>query len=144
MNGQCEESELITVIEARYKLVQRIRPRQQARAKLRALAPTRRGEPPPTAATQSGLQRAGQAPSAELWRRVFATDVLSCPCGGRRSVVAVVGLRHGTRCSPHSGPCTPATFAPEAPRVERLKPTACASYPLKETGRHALRPTGRR
>jgi len=27
---------------------------------------------------------------AELLRRVFADDVLRCPCGGRRTVVAVV------------------------------------------------------
>ncbi len=37
------------------------------------------------------LERApGRVPWAELLRRVFATDVLSCPCGGRRSVVAIV------------------------------------------------------
>ena len=27
---------------------------------------------------------------ADLLRRVFAGDVLQCPCGGRRSIVAVI------------------------------------------------------
>jgi hypothetical protein len=47
-------------------------------------------------------------------RRVFATDVLSCPCGGRRSVVAVVVDAAMARAV-HAAlglPCTPATFAP--------------------------------
>jgi len=30
--------------------------------------------------------RVGRVPWAELLRRVFAPDVLSCPCGGRRGV----------------------------------------------------------
>jgi hypothetical protein len=65
-------------------------PACQRRAQLRALVPARGGEPPPAAATPSGSTRAGRVPWAELLRRVFATDVLSCPCGGRRSVISVV------------------------------------------------------
>jgi len=38
----------------------------------------------------AGSSRARRLPWAELLRRVFADDVLHCPCGGRRSVVAVV------------------------------------------------------
>jgi hypothetical protein len=34
--------------------------------------------------------RSGRLPWADLLRRVFADDVLQCPCGGRRSVIAVV------------------------------------------------------
>jgi hypothetical protein len=47
-------------------------------------------------------------------RRVFATDVLSCPCGGRRSVVAVVVDSAIARAvlAPLGLPCTPATFTP--------------------------------
>jgi hypothetical protein len=33
---------------------------------------------------------AGRLPGADLFRRVFAEDVLRCPCGGHRSVVAFV------------------------------------------------------
>jgi len=32
----------------------------------------------------------GVCERTELLRRVFADDVLRCPCGGRRSVVAIV------------------------------------------------------
>jgi hypothetical protein len=65
-------------------------PASKVRAKLRALVPARGGEPSPAAATpsRSGMRGTG-VPWAELLRRVFATDVLACPCGGRRSVVAV-------------------------------------------------------
>ena len=65
-------------------------PASQRRAQLRTLVPARGGESPLAAATPSGSPRAGRVPWAELVRRVFATDVLSCPCGGRRSVIAVV------------------------------------------------------
>ena len=37
-----------------------------------------------------GARRSSRLPWAELLRRVFPDDVLSCPCGGRRSIVAVV------------------------------------------------------
>jgi ribosomal 50S subunit-associated protein YjgA (DUF615 family) len=55
-------------------------PASQRRAQLRALVPAPAGEPPPGAATASGSPRAGRVPWAEMLRRVFATDVLSCPC----------------------------------------------------------------
>jgi hypothetical protein len=82
------------------------------RRETRALVPTRGGEPPPAAATPSGSTRASRVPWAELLRRVFATDVLSCPCGGRRSVVAVVVDSALARAvlAPLGLPCTPATF----------------------------------
>jgi hypothetical protein len=55
-------------------------------------------------------------------RRVFATDVLSCPCGGRRSVVAVVMDSAMARAvlAALGLPCTPATFAParDPPQAE--------------------------
>jgi hypothetical protein len=55
-------------------------------------------------------------------RRVFADDVLQCPCGGRRSVIAVVTDPTIARTLllaldlPHE----PATFAParDPPQVE--------------------------
>jgi hypothetical protein len=97
-------------------------PACKARAKLRALVPTRGGEPPSAAATPSGSTRASRVPWAKLLRRVFATDVLSCPCGGRRSVVAVVVDPAEARAgrAPLGLPCTPATFAParDPPQAE--------------------------
>jgi Putative transposase len=89
-------------------------PASQRRAQLRALVPARGGEPPPAAATPSGSPRAGRVPWAELLRRVFATDVLSCPCGGRRSVIAVVVDSALARAvlATLGLPCTPAPFAP--------------------------------
>jgi len=69
---------------------------RQRRAQLRALVPARGGEPPPAAATPSGSTRAGRVPWAELLRRVFATDVLSCPCGSAiaRAVLGVLVENH--------------------------------------------------
>jgi hypothetical protein len=89
-------------------------PACKRRAQLRALVPAPTGEPPPTAATPGGSTRAGRIPWAELLRRVFATDVLSCACGGRRSVVAVVvdSARARAVLVALGLPCTPATFAP--------------------------------
>ena len=97
-------------------------PASKARAQLRALVPAGGGEPPPAAATPSGSTHAGRVPWAELLRRVFATDVLSCPCGGRRSVVAVVvdSAVARTVLAALGLPCTPATFAParDPPQAE--------------------------
>jgi len=89
-------------------------PASKARANHRALVPPRGGEPPPAAATPSGSTRAARLPWAELLRRVFATDVLACPCRGRRSVVAVVvdSARARAVLAALGLPCTPATFAP--------------------------------
>lgn len=97
-------------------------PASKARTKLRALVSTRRGEPPPAAPTPSGSTRAGRIPWAELSRRVFATNVLSWPCGGRRSVVAVVAdsAMARTVLVTFGLPCTPATFTParDPPQAE--------------------------
>jgi hypothetical protein len=89
-------------------------PASQRRAQLRALVPARDGESPPAAATPSGSTRAGRVPWAELLRRVFATDVLASPCGGRRSVIAVVvdSARARAVLTVLGLPCTPTTFAP--------------------------------
>ena len=59
-------------------------------------------------------KRGGRVPWAELLRRVFAADVLACPCGGRRRVVAVVvdSALARTLLAALGLPCTPATFAP--------------------------------
>ena len=89
-------------------------PASQRRAQLRALVPARGGESPLAAATPSGSTRAGRVQWAELLRRVFATDVVSCPCGGRRSVIAVVVDSALARAvlAALGLPCTPTTFAP--------------------------------
>jgi len=57
---------------------------------------------------------------------VFAQDVLQCPCGGRRTVVAFVADAHLTRSLLTSLglPAEPATFAPldevfGRPRLDR-------------------------
>lgn len=70
-------------------------PASKLRTKLRALVPSdptqqagaHCAEPPPPARTAS---RARRLPWADLLQRVFADDVLQCPCGGRRSIVAIV------------------------------------------------------
>ena len=71
-------------------------PASNHRAALRALVPA--GEPDDSdlangsTAPSAGASRARRLPWAELLRRVFADDVLRCPCGGRRTVVAVVSV----------------------------------------------------
>lgn len=73
-------------------------PASKHRHALRALVPTDRSheagdarctEPRPSQ-TAGPASRARRLPWADLLRRVFADDVLQCPCGGRRSVVAIV------------------------------------------------------
>jgi len=91
-------------------------PASKARAKLRALVPATDdtahaacpGTPHPVP------PRAHWLPWAELLRRVFAQDVLACPCGGRRSVVAFVAdAGHAHRLLVTLGlPAAPATFPP--------------------------------
>ncbi|HEX7837465.1 MAG TPA: hypothetical protein VF469_08380 [Kofleriaceae bacterium] len=97
-------------------------PASKRRAQLRALVPARGGEPPRVLATPRGSTRAGRVPWAELLRRVFASDVVTCPCGGRRSVVAMRmdSARAGTVLAALGLPCTPSTFAParDPPQVE--------------------------
>jgi hypothetical protein len=60
---------------------------------------------------------------ADLLRRVFAHDVLACPCGGRRSVVAFVAdpARARSLLVALALPAHPATFAPaRAPPLTEL------------------------
>jgi len=67
-------------------------PAAKARSKLRALIPaTGAGDAAarPAAGTPIPI-RARRLPWADLLRRVFAEDVLTCPCGGPRSVTAFV------------------------------------------------------
>lgn len=74
-------------------------PASKQRAKLRALvravdidADSRAGSGAATASSSSttSASRSRRLPWADLLRRVFADDVLQCPCGGRRSVIGVV------------------------------------------------------
>jgi hypothetical protein len=91
-------------------------PASNARAKLRALVPAT--DHNDTAGCPGAMQpvvpRAGRLPWADLLRRVFAQDVLRCPCGGRRSVVAFVTDATRTRSllTTLGLPADPATFAP--------------------------------
>jgi hypothetical protein len=88
-------------------------PAYRQRAKLRALVPAPAAEPS-GASAPCGTHRSGRVPWAALLRRVFAADVLACPCGGRRRVVAVVVDSALARAllAALGLPCTPATFAP--------------------------------
>ena len=67
-------------------------PAARHRNKLRALVPASDDAVAPacTPTARANSKRPSRLPWAELLRRVFADDVLACPCGGRRSVVAVV------------------------------------------------------
>jgi hypothetical protein len=100
-------------------------PASNARAKLRALVPatdddTRHAACPGT--PHPVPPRARRLPWADLLRRVFAQDVLVCPCGGRRSVVAFVAhAGHAHRLLVALGlPAAPTTFAParDPPQAE--------------------------
>ena len=92
-------------------------PASKQRAKLRALvpaAPSDDATAPSCAAPTSARTRTRRLPWAELLRRVFADDVLRCPCGGRRTVVAVVAVPAIARAVlvGLGLPTEPATFAP--------------------------------
>jgi hypothetical protein len=69
-------------------------PASKARSKLHALIPI--ADPDGTTNPRcpaSGVptrSRARRLPWADLLRRVFAEDILHCPCGGHRSVTAFV------------------------------------------------------
>ncbi len=67
-------------------------PAAKDRTKLRALVPECEDTVASPCSTPTAAQRppAGRLPWADLLRRVFAADVLQCPCGGRRSIIAVV------------------------------------------------------
>jgi hypothetical protein len=75
--------------------------------------------PAPGAPASSGRRR---LPWADLLRRVFAQDVLACPCGGRRTVTAfVVDTTLARRVLTALGQAAePATFAParDPPQAE--------------------------
>jgi len=98
-------------------------PAARARRKLRALVPVSEDvEPARCAATATRSPRSGRLPWADLLRRVFADEVLQCPCGGRRSVIAVVTdptIAH-TLLVALDLCYKPATFAParDPPQVE--------------------------
>ena len=86
--------------------------------------------PPPAASVESGREAAKKRRPhperlawAELIRRVFLEDVLSCPCGGRRRVLAMV-LRSDSieRVLRHLGlPHQPPTRAPPRPMQAELR-----------------------
>ena len=101
-------------------------PASKDRAKLRALVPVAppdaTSEPACIATTTPRGSRASRLPWAELLRRVFADDVLRCPCGGRRSVVAVIadpGVAR-TLLAALGLPADPVRFAParDGPQAE--------------------------
>ena len=92
-------------------------PASKHRGKLRALVPTdpdHPADPSCTHPTQARPPRARRLPWADLLRRVFADDVLRCPCGGRRSIVAFVADPSIVRAvlDTLALAAQPATFAP--------------------------------
>jgi hypothetical protein len=103
-------------------------PAHRQRAKLRALVPAPADEPA-AAPAPCGAHPGSRVPWAVLLRRVFATDVLACPCGGRRRVIAVVvdSGRARPLLAALGLPCTPATFAPARapPQAELWFDDAC-------------------
>ena len=99
-------------------------PAAKARSKLRALIPATDAADPATcpAAGTPIPMRARRLSWADLLRRVFTEDVLTCPCDGRRSVTAFVTDRHFARSLlvALGLPAEPATFAParDPPQAE--------------------------
>jgi len=99
-------------------------PASKHRAKLRALVPTdidaapkaacSGGSDASTTSSTAPSSRSRRLPWADLLRRVFADDVLQCPCGGRRSVIAVVTdpALANMLVSALGVPSDPVTFAP--------------------------------
>jgi hypothetical protein len=99
-------------------------PASKHRAKLRALVPTDIDAPPKaacggslgasTTSSTAPSSRVRRLPWADLLRRVFADDVLQCPCGGRRSVVAIVtdSALANTLLTALGVPSDAVTFAP--------------------------------
>lgn len=91
-------------------------PASKHRAKLRALVPTNIdcGSGASTTSSTAPSSRSRRLPWADLLRRVFADDVLQCPCGGRRSVIAVVTdpALANTLLTALGVPSAPVTFAP--------------------------------
>jgi hypothetical protein len=92
------------------------------RKKLQALVPEPAAQAAscaPLSSTTAQLTASRSTPGsrlrwAELLRRVFAIDVLACPCGGRRSVIAVVAVPQIAQVvlGALGLPNAPVTFAP--------------------------------
>jgi hypothetical protein len=103
-------------------------PASKHRAKPRALVPATDADDaatsscPGSESSSSSSSRARRLPWADPLRRVFADDVLQCPCGGRRSVIAIVAnpAIARTLLTALGLPNEPATFAParDPPQVE--------------------------
>ena len=101
-------------------------PAAKARSKLRALIPvvdTHDAASPRCSAPAAPIAlRARRLPWADLLRRVFAEDVLACPCGGRRGVTAFVTDERLARSllTALGQPADPAAFAParDPPQAE--------------------------
>lgn len=90
-------------------------PASKHRARLRAHVPADIDAAPRTAPNicSKPASRSQRLPWAKLLRRVFADDVLQCPCGGRRSVIAVTdSVLTNTLLTALELPCEPVTFAP--------------------------------
>jgi hypothetical protein len=97
-------------------------PASKHRAKLRVLVPVAEGvvcRAGASATTTSEREaapasRSHRLPWADLLRRVFADDVLQCPCGGRRSVIALITepTLARTLLTALDLPSEPVTFAP--------------------------------
>jgi hypothetical protein len=87
-------------------------PASNQRAKLRALLPPVESED--AIGSTRGSARLGRLPWAELLRRVFAEDVLSCSCGGRRTVLAIIAAPAIARTvlTALGLPAEPVRFAP--------------------------------
>jgi hypothetical protein len=94
-------------------------PAEQTHA-LPADPPCESGPPP---ASREGKQRPPDArlPWAELLRRVFRLDVLACPCGGRRKVLAFITERTVAR-SILEAMGLPTTAPPISPARLRCEP----------------------
>ena len=104
-------------------------PAAKARSQLRALIPAVGADDAASSrcpASELPIPlRARRLPWADLLRRVFAEDILACPCGGRRSVTAfVTDQRLASSLLAALGLTTePAAFAPARapPRRGRLR-----------------------
>jgi hypothetical protein len=90
----------------------------------------------PEVRVSCGAKGGGRVPWAELLRRAFAADVLTCPCGGRRRVVAVVIDSAIARAllAALGLPYNPATFAPARapPQAEFWFPDAPVARTVAE------------
>ena len=86
------------------------------------LPPSMRNEPPPRSGPQTSLAAGIVSPCharidwASLLRRIYLEDVLACPCGGRRHVIADITDHDAiVAILNHFG------LAPDAPKVARAR-----------------------